>query len=221
MKKSYFVFCALLIAGCVAATAVAWPWLPGMVATHWNAHGEVDRYSPRWTLFLVAPGIMVGFVALFAVLPWLSPRRFDVRTFEPTYLFVLALLVTLMAYVHAVILWNAVKGGVDTMSVMFGGLSLFLIAMGNVLGKVRRNFYIGIRTPWTLASERVWYSTHRLGAKAFVTGGVIGLVIAFAGLPVWTWIAVILAAAALPLVYSLVLYKRLEKSGELGGEAVG
>jgi len=218
MKRSYFVFCALLIAGCLAATAIAWRWLPETVATHWNAHGQVDGYSPRSSLFVIAPGIMLGFVALFAVLPWLSPRRFDVRTFEPTYLYVLVLLVTLMAYVHALILWNAVKGGIDTVSVMLGGVSLFLMAMGNVLGKVRRNFYIGIRTPWTLASERVWYATHRLGAKTFVGGGIVGLVIAFAGLPVWTWITVILVSAALPLVYSLVLYKRLEKSGELGGE---
>jgi len=219
MKRPHFVLCALLIAGCIAATAIAYPWLPESVATHWNARGEVDGYSPRWTLFLVSPGIMLGLTLLFAVLPWLSPRRFDVRSFEPTYLFVLVLLVTLMAYVHALILWNAVRGGIDTVPVMLGGVSLFLIAIGNVLGKVRRNFYIGIRTPWTLASERVWYATHRLGAKAFVIGGVIGLVIAFTGLPLWTWVAVIVASAALPLVYSLVLYKRLEKSGELGGEA--
>ena len=219
MKKGYFVFCALLIAGCIAATAIAWPWLPDTVATHWNARGEVDGYSPRWKLFVVLPGIMLGITLLFAVLPWLSPRRFEVRPFEPTYLFLLAVLVTFMAYVHAMMLWNAVRGGIDTLPVILGGVSLLLVAVGNVLGKVRRNFYIGIRTPWTLASERVWYATHRLGAKAFVVAGILGLVIALTGLPLWMWMTVVFAAAGLPLVYSLVLYKRLEKTGELGEAA--
>ena len=102
---------------------------------------------------------------------------------------------------------------------ILGAVSIFMLAMGNVMGKVRRNFFIGIRTPWTLASERVWYATHRLAAKAFVVAGLAGLVIAFAGLSVWLWGAVIVASAAIPLVYSLLLYKRLERDGQLGGES--
>jgi uncharacterized membrane protein len=142
-----------------------------------------------------------------------------VRTFEPTSLYLMLLIVALLAYVHAVMLWKAMGGELDILRSILGAASIFLAAMGNVMGKVRRNFFIGIRTPWTLASERVWYATHRLAAKAFVAAGLFGLVIAFAQLPLWIWIAAVLAAAAIPLVYSLVLYKRLEKAGELGSEA--
>ena len=219
MKRSHVIACLLLLAACEAATALVYPQLPQTVATHWDAHGVVNGYSERWSLFLVIPGLMLGMMVLFAALPWLSPRRFEVGSFAPTSSYLMLLIVALLAYVHFVILWKATGGALDIARAILGAVSLFVAAMGNVLGKVRRNFFIGIRTPWTLASERVWYATHRLAAKALVAAGLIGLVFAFARLPLWAWIAVLVASLTIPLVYSLVLYKRLERAGELGEAA--
>ncbi len=219
MKRSYFVACAILIVLCELATLLVYPQLPESVATHWDANGVANGFSPRWSLFIFTPALMLGMTALFAALPWLSPRRFEVRSFESTSLYLMVLIVILVGYVHAVILWKATGGALDIPRAILGAVSVFMLAMGNVMGKVRRNFFIGIRTPWTLASERVWYATHRLAAKAFVVAGLAGLVIAFAGLSVWLWGAVIVASAAIPLVYSLLLYKRLERDGQLGGES--
>jgi uncharacterized membrane protein len=87
--------------------------------------------------------------------------------------------------------------------------------LGNVLGKVRRNFYIGVRTPWALANERVWNATHRFAAKTFVLGGVIGLALTAIGVKGWLPFAALMAGALVPVVYSLVVYKRLERRGEL------
>jgi uncharacterized membrane protein len=88
-----------------------------------------------------------------------------------------------------------------------------------VLGKVRRNFYMGVRTPWTLASERVWNDTHRLAAKMFVGAGVIGLVAVVLPVPlpavIISVVVLMIIAGLTPAVYSLILYKRLEKLGEL------
>jgi immunity protein, SdpI family len=219
MKRSHLFACAALIVLCEAATLIAYPQLPESVATHWNVHGIADGFSPRWILLILMPGMMLGMIAFFAALPWLSPRHFEVGSFAPTSSYLMLLLVALLGHVHLVIVWKAMGGALDIVRATLGAVSVILVAMGNVLGKVRRNFYIGIRTPWTLASERVWYATHRLAAKAFVAAGLIGLVFAFARLPFWAWIAVLVASAAIPLVYSLVLYKRLEKSGELGEAA--
>ena len=219
MKRSHFIACIVLLAGCEAATALAYPHLPQTVPTHWDAHGVANGFSDRSSLFLVIPGMMLGMMALFAALPWLSPRRFEVGSFAPTSSYLMLLIVGLLAYLQFVLLWKASGGALDIMRATLGAVSVFLVAMGNVLGKVRRNFYIGIRTPWTLASERVWYATHRVGAKAFVAAGLGGVVVAFAGLPFWMWMALILGSTAVPLVYSLVLYKRLEKAGELGEAA--
>ena len=82
--------------------------------------------------------------------------------------------------------------------------------MGNFLGKVTRNFFVGIRTPWTLASEEVWLRTHRLGGKCFVAAGFAVVAISLLGLGPWAMMAVILAAALVPVVYSYVIYRRLE-----------
>ena len=88
--------------------------------------------------------------------------------------------------------------------------------LGNVMGKVRRNFYVAIRTPWTLADERVWNTTQRLAAKTLVLGGVAGLILVLAGARPWLFLIPVLAGAFVPAIYSLVYYKQLERSGEIG-----
>jgi uncharacterized membrane protein len=80
---------------------------------------------------------------------------------------------------------------------------------------VQRNFWIGVRTPWTLASETVWIQTHRLTAWLWTGGGVLLSLIAFVGVTIWVWVAGMVAICLVPVVYSLVLYKRLEKQGKL------
>ena len=87
--------------------------------------------------------------------------------------------------------------------------------LGNVLGKVRRNFYVGVRTPWALASERVWNATHRLAGKTFVAAGLVGLVLTAAGLNGWPTFVSLMVGAFVPILYSLVYYKQLERSGAL------
>jgi uncharacterized membrane protein len=82
------------------------------------------------------------------------------------------------------------------------------------MGKLRRNFYLGIRTPWTLASERVWNATHRFAARITVAGGLVGLTLSIAGLYLWALAALLLPALA-SVIYSLVIYKQLERRGEI------
>jgi uncharacterized membrane protein len=82
------------------------------------------------------------------------------------------------------------------------------------MGKVRRNFFVGIRTPWTIANEQVWNVTHRFAAKTFFAGGLLGLVAVILRAPFWLPVAAILVAALVPAVYSLVFYKQLERRGE-------
>jgi hypothetical protein len=100
---------------------------------------------------------------------------------------------------------------------MLAGILVMFSLLGNVMGKVRRNFYVGVRTPWTLASERVWNDTHRLAAKLFVGAGIIGLLAVVLPLPlpavIITVVASMIVAGLIPVVYSLILYKRLESWG--------
>jgi uncharacterized membrane protein len=215
MTRKYFIVCFALIIACLLVTALLFPHLPSRIPMHWNTRGQVDGYGPRWSLFLISPGIMLGILGLFAVLPWLSPRQFEVEPFRSTYLYIMLVIVAFQAYVHALILWSAVTGQVTIHKAIMGGVCLLIALLGNVMGKVRRNFYIGIRTPWTIADERVWNATHRLGGRAMFVGGLAGLALAFAGAKLWVVMATLIASVLMPAIYSLVYYKQLERRGEL------
>jgi len=214
MKARYFGICGALVLAALVATLIALPHLPAKVPAHWNGHGQVDGYGPRGSIFLW-PGIMAGLLLVFAVLPWLSPKHFKVDTFESTYLYLMLVCMSLVTYINALTLWTQWSGHVNIVRAMIGGISLFFALMGNVMGKVRRNFWVGIRTPWTLANERVWNATHRFAAKTMVLAGVVGLIVALASEQFWLWIGIILLGGLSPAFYSLVYYKRLERSGQL------
>jgi uncharacterized membrane protein len=175
----------------------------------------VDGYAGKWVFLAILPGTMLGMMGLMAVIPWLSPRQFEVESFRSTYLYIMLVIVAYLALIHALMLWAAVTGQMDIHKAISGGVCLFIALLGNVMGKVRRNSYVGIRTPWTLADERVWNATHRLGAKTMVLGGLIGLILALAGSRSGLFLVPILAGAFVPVIYSLIYYKQLKRRGEL------
>jgi uncharacterized membrane protein len=127
----------------------------------------------------------------------------------------MALVVALLGYIHGVTLVGSLGAGVDLTRLLLGGIFLFLALMGNVLGKVRRNFWMGVRTPWTLASEAVWIRTHRLAAWVFVGGGLAGLAAVLLGVDFTVCMALLVVVGVVPVFYSLTLYKTLEKQGKL------
>jgi uncharacterized membrane protein len=213
MTRVYWTVGVALTVAALAASGYFYGRLPESIPTHWNIHGQVDGHGPRWTIFIM-PAVMVAVLGLFRGLPWLSPKGFEVDSFRRTYLFVMATVVGLFAYMYGVILYATIHEGVDPGRVLIGGIFLFIVFLGNVMGKLRRNFYIGVRTPWTLASERVWVDTHRLAGWTMVAGGLIGFVLAIAGWLVPAFV-VLMVACVIPALYSLVLYKRLERAGQL------
>lgn len=215
MTRKYYFAGIALIAAVTAATLVAYPHLPNTVPMHWDAHGQVNGWGPKWSLFVIDPGIMAGILLLFSVLPWLSPRQFEVDSFRSTYLYIMVVILAIMAYVHALILAASLSWVVDVSRAVIGGISLLIALLGNVLGKVRRNFYVGVRTPWTIANEHVWNATHRFAAKTFFAGGLAGLLFVILNAPFWLSMTAILTGALAPAIYSLVFYKQLERRGEL------
>ena len=212
MKSRYYLAGVAMVVVAAIAFAAAYPALPDRVPVHWDIHGRADGFGSPWNLFAIGPALMAGLLALFAALPWLSPKRFEVEAFARTYLNLMLIVEALVGYFFAVALWAGVNGTVDMPLAILMGLCLAAIFIGNLLGKVRRNFFIGIRTPWTLASERVWYATHRFAARAVVVAGLLALAAALAGLPAWAAVAILVTGFLAPAVYSLVLYKRLERA---------
>jgi uncharacterized membrane protein len=216
LNRTYWVCALILIAAAFAATAGFYPSLPERVPMHWNIRGEIDKWGPRSTVWIM-PCAMVGMLGLFAILPKLSPRPFDLDSRSWTaYLFVMVVLIGLMGYLHALVLWAAVSPRkVDVSRPLVAGVMLMFALMGNVLGKIKRNLYMGVRTPWTIANERVWADTHRLAAWWFVGAGLAGFILALTPLPIWVPLLPMIPAAIWPVVFSYLRYKELERNGEL------
>jgi uncharacterized membrane protein len=213
--KYYYLVGVLLTAAALAATVAAYPQLPGLVPTHFNIHGQPTGYGPKWALYILGPGLMAGIVLFTRLLPWLSPKQFEVESFRSTYIQIMLMTVAVWAYIDGVILWAGVGHSVNEGRAILGGVCLLFALLGNVMGKVRRNFYIGVRTPWALANERVWNATHRLAAKTFFVGGLAGLALIAMGLHGWPTFVVLMTGALVPAVYSLVFSKQLQRRGEL------
>jgi uncharacterized membrane protein len=218
MKRPLTIAAILTVLAWIG-TCVVYPRLPEIMTSHWNIHGQADGFAPKWQIAFIMPAVMVLMLGLAWVLPKISPKRFEIDTFAQTYGMVMLLVVALMGYLHVMTLWGGANGRIDVGRALFGGIFAFFALMGNYLSKVRRNFFVGVRTPWTLASERVWNDTHRLAAKTFVAAGVGGVIVTLLGLPLAVWmgtaIGLVLLGGLIPVVYSLVHYKRLEARGEL------
>jgi uncharacterized membrane protein len=215
MTKLYWTLSVGLVVASWAVAAWLYPQLPEKIPTHWNIHGKIDGYGPKSTIFIL-PAVMVGELILFALLPALSPKHFEVDASRSTYLYVMTLAIGVMAYIHGVVLYAVASGRkIDMTRALFAGLFLFLALLGNVMGRIKRNFYIGVRVPWTLASERVWNDTHRVAAWLMVGCGLAGFVMVIAGLPVAASFAVFAVAVVGSIGYAFVHYKQLERQGAL------
>lgn len=207
MKKPWL---GLGIVGAMAAfTAAVYTRLPARIATHWNLAGEPDGWSGRAGAWLL-PAVALGTWALLMVVPRIDPRRENYARFRGTYLLVVNLTLLFLGVLHIVTLGYALGWPVEVDRLVNAMLGVLFVGMGNVLPRVRPNWFLGIRTPWTLESNRVWRETHRMGGRVFVAGG--GLLLLLALLPgtvsEWLLLPVLLGTALLPVAYSYVAWRR-------------
>ena len=214
MKRRYFLWAGLIVLVTLVGTFFLYPRLPDTVAVHWNVHGQADRYGSKWEALVLMPAVMVGLTLLVAALPWLSPRRYKVNGARPGYLEMMIVLLVFFAYLHFALLTIDAGAPLNAAKAVLGGVCALFAAMGPVLTRLPRNFYVGVRTPWTLANEQVWDSTHRFAAKCFTATGLAGLVTTFAGGAFWATAVLLGIGATAPVVYSLVTYKQRERRGE-------
>lgn len=202
----------LIVAGLVLGAAV-YPQLPERVASHWNYRGEVDGYSSRcWGAFgipLMTAGIYLGML----LLPLIDPRRQNYEKFAGAYRVIKAVLVIFMTGIHLIVVLNALGFQLPVDRIVMTGVSLLFLIIGNYMGQFRHNYFVGIKTPWTLASAEVWRKTHRLGGRLWVVAGVLGLVGAVLRGPVGGAVLVtaLVLAAIVPIVYSYLEFRRISK----------
>ncbi|HET7587741.1 MAG TPA: SdpI family protein [Gammaproteobacteria bacterium] len=201
----------VLVLAAFAVAAWFYPQLPDTVPTHWNAAGQPDDYTSKpWGPFILPLAMLGAWIAL-SVLPPIAPRGYRLDRFIGTYgILMLAMLAALL--VLTIVMLLAADGKqFNSTRVAFIVIGALFVVLGNYLGKLRKNFFIGIRTPWTLASDEVWARTHRLGGWLFVLAGLAVVAIGTLDLGVWPFMAAVGSAALVPAIYSYLAYRQVER----------
>lgn len=194
----------------VALAAWLYPGLPDPMPSHWNAEGEVDGYLPKTWGVLLLPLIAVFLLLMMRIIPVISPKGFRIGPFAGVFNTLQVALVAFASLVGILVLLEAKGFDVRLNQVILVAMGLLFMVLGNYFGKIRKNFFLGIRTPWTLASDEVWSRTHRLGGRLFVAMGTVWVIGAFFPLRVEWLVGAVLLVALVPMIYSFVVYRQVE-----------
>jgi uncharacterized membrane protein len=208
---------ALVLVLMAVITLVAYPMMPEAVASHWNAAGELDGTMPKFWGLIFIPLLTFVFCALFAVLPRIDPLRKNYLKFQSWYEgFILALAAFFFVIQLQIILWGmgARVSPNLTMPVMIG---ILFICIGFLTEHAEPNWFVGIRTPWTLSSTSVWKKTHAMGATLFKLAGLVCMIGILAGTYAWLFILVpVMTVAVFVMVYSYVVFREEQAAGISG-----
>ncbi len=198
----------IILALTVAVSIWAYPQLPAHIVSHWDAGGQADgRMSRVWGVTVV-PLLMLGSLGLFRWLPRFDPlKQHQAANRVPAERF-LALFQVFLAFMQGLILaWN-LGYRIDLVSWLIVALSVLFFGLGRLLRRLKRNWFFGIRTPWTVSDDVVWDETHRLGSMAFQAAAFIMLCgLAVPDLAPWFLFLPIVGASAYCIIVSFQLYR--------------
>ena len=213
--KTTSIISIILIASAVVAGAVLWNQLPEQMASHWNANDQVDGTMPKfWGVFMM-PLIALGLMALFLAIPNIDPLKANIAQFRESFNLFTVLIIAFILYVHGLTLaWSLGFTSFKMSAAMLPFMGVLFIAIGLMLRKAKRNFFIGIRTPWTLSSDSVWDKTHQLGSILFMISGVFALIGGlFGGMTAfWLMFIPLMGSTLFLVVYSYILYRNETKA---------
>lgn len=205
----------LLIGLMIVAGLWAYPRLPEQVPSHWNIRGEVDKYQGRfWGAFsmpLTALSIYFGMV----LLPLVDPHRRNYAKFTGPYRLIRWAAIGFFAVMYIAILASAMGYRLRMDLIVNLSIGVLLLLLGNVMGKVKHNWFVGIRTPWTLSDPDVWRATHRVSSWVWSLTGVIVLVSALLSAP-YNFLAMFVAimlATLFSVVYSYIAFRSRHPDG--------
>ncbi len=208
-KKNLKVWLIALIS--IGVAAYFYPQLPAEIPNEFGFGGEIEGYSDKGFIFLF-PGLVTLFIIAAEVMRIIDPKRLNYMKFEDTFYmfqfgFALFLLVMQMLLIAFAMEWIDVLPSLG--NVIMGILFIFL---GNVLPKIKYNYSMGIKTPWTLANEQVWYLTHRTSGKIWVIAGLLMLVIGLIPQPwkEYAFATVIVITVFSAYILSYIYFKRIE-----------
>ena len=216
MKTSHrFMLAAGFVVSSGIVSLLAGPSLPADMVTHWNATGEPDGTMSKQFALWLFPALTAGLLVVFAAIPRIDPLRKNFAEFRPYYDWFVVVFSAYMFLIHAgVVAFNLGYEFDFTVLILLGIAGLFYY-IGVLLTHAERNWFVGIRTPWTLSSDEVWARTHALGGRLFKLTAVLTLIgLLFGEYAIYFLLVPALLTAGVTVVYSYYLYERIEQGSD-------
>jgi len=194
-------------------SAFLYPSLPEKMASHWDINGQVNGYLGKDVAVFLVPALSLLIIVTFLVLPNIDPRKQNYKLFQKEYDMMAVLLVGFLYYIHLLTLAYNLRYSFDMIQFIAPAFGALIYYIGSVLEKAKQNWFVGIRTPWTLSSEGVWEKTHKMSGKLFKAAGIIALIgIIFPAAGLGASIAVLIATAVFAVVYSYLEFEKEKKA---------
>ena len=210
-KKEIAPLFVIFLMAIAALSLFKAPCTPQQLPTHWNAGGVVDGYSSKNFALFFFPAITLALYLLMTFLPLIDPLRKNYKQFSIAYFLIRFALVLFFAFLYFYTLWAGNYGTPKINYLIIPLISFLFIVLGLVMPKIKKNYFVGIRTPWTLQSEEVWQKTHKFAGKSFVAMGILTFLTIFLKEKMFSlFMAIVLVGAFAPMVYSYYIYRKLK-----------
>ncbi len=209
MLNFFKIAIGFIIAASFLVSVYFYPLMPDVIASHWGADGQVDGYMGKfWGLFLM-PTISLVMFLLFVFLPKIDPLKENIKKFRKEFDVFLLIIFLFMFYLHGLtIAWNmGARFNMGQFMAPFMGILFF--AAGVLMESSKMNWFIGIKTPWTLSSEKVWNKTHKLGGMLFKISGIFAILgFVFPEYAIWLIIVPVIVSSIYSILYSYLEYRK-------------
>lgn len=212
-RRRLIAFSVVVVVAMLALGAYAWTQLPSgaEVPIHWGPDGTPNGYASKSIGLFLLPLITAGLAVLLAFIPRFEPRRANLERSGKAYGAIWVGVMLLMAGIQVIVVATTLGGTPDMTQLMLLGIGALYLVIGNYLPKVRPNYMMGIRTPWTLTSDLAWTRTHRVGGRLFVAEGLLFIALGLVGVAPETLVAAMVGGIVVLLVvlftYSYQVWK--------------
>ena len=208
MRKSEIIAIGIVLLS-FAIGIYVFPGMPEKIASHWNAPGEVNGYMSKFRGIFLIPFISVGLFLLFMIIPRIDPHKSNIEKFRKYYDNFVLLIIVFLFYIYLLtIFWN-MGFRFNMITLLSPAFAILFYYSGVLIENAKMNWFIGIRTPWTLSSEKVWDKTHKIGGKLFKIAGIIAIAgILFQSYAIFFIIVPMLSAAIYSVVFSYIEYQK-------------
>ncbi|MFC2130866.1 SdpI family protein [Bacteroidota bacterium] len=207
VKKEWVLLVLMIIP--FIMIALFWDDFPAKIPTHWNFSGEIDQYTSKEIGLFLVPGLNIIFYIMFYLLPRIDPRKGNYKLFRTSYNILRHSIIGFLFLMFILLFFSGLGHELNIGFIVINLTLILFLIIGNFMGKIKSNYFLGIRTPWTLENPDNWNKTHRLAGKIWVWLSLIMIILSFL-IPMniltivyFIYIAIIVLV---PFVYSYILH---------------